>query len=56
MPNFAPALLISAPQHARSVASVPAIILLGMALLVSACTDGSNDTIRSEGTDRKSVV
>lgn len=47
MSNLALVSLISVPQRTRSASSVPVVILLGLALLITACSDGGNDTISS---------
>lgn len=51
MPNIASVSLTTGPQRARpAVSSMPNVILLGLALLITACTDGGNDTIRNADT------
>ena len=50
MSKIASVSLVAGLQRAHPEISMHAVILLVLALLVSACTDGSNDTIRSAGT------
>lgn len=50
MSNIAPMSSTTEPQRARPVSSLPAVILLSLALFITACTDGGNGTVSSGDT------
>ena len=49
MSNIAPVSFIKGPQHAYPVSSKLTVILFGLALLITACTDGGNVTVSNGG-------